>query len=307
MLRVRLLGELQAEADGEPIAMPPGRRAWALLAWLALHPGEHARGSVAARFWPDVLDASARASLRSALWELRRALGDGDALLAGRDRIALRCETDVGEFEAHVVAGRLEQAVALHRGPLLAGLDDDWVLEARDELAERLGSAYSRLAAAEATPAGAGVWARRRLQLDPLDEDAARELMRRQAAAGDRAAALATYDRLSDRLRDALGLAPSQQTRALAGALRETEAPAAAGAEGAPLIGRDAELDALGGLWEQVRAGSGAVAVVGGEGGIGKTRLAVELLARARAGNARVGRCNAIAGAPPFAPWIELL
>ena len=44
MLRVRLLGELQAEADGEPIAMPPGRRAWALLAWLALHPGEHARG-----------------------------------------------------------------------------------------------------------------------------------------------------------------------------------------------------------------------------------------------------------------------
>ena len=49
------------------------------------------------------------------------------------------------------------------------------------------------------------------------------------------------------------------------------------------------------------------VAVLGGEGGIGKTRLAVELLARARAGNARVGRCSAIAGAPPFAPWIELL
>jgi tetratricopeptide (TPR) repeat protein len=47
--------------------------------------------------------------------------------------------------------------------------------------------------------------------------------------------------------------------------------------------------------------------VEGGEGGIGKTRLAVELLARARAGNARVGRCSAIAGAPPFAQWMELL
>src|SRR3954462_8028929 len=93
MRGVRPLGELQAEADGEPIAMPPGRRAWALLAWLALHPGEHARGWAAAHSWPDVLDSSARASLRSALWELRRALGDEDAVPAGRDRIALRCET----------------------------------------------------------------------------------------------------------------------------------------------------------------------------------------------------------------------
>src|SRR4051812_33400069 len=144
MLRVRLLGELQAEAEGEPIAMPPGRRAWALLGWLALHPGEHARGSVAARFWPDVLDSSARASLRSALWELRRALGDDDALAAGRDRIALRCETDLAAFDAFVAAGRLEGAVALPRGPLLADLDHDWVLEAPHEHAQRLRAARGR-------------------------------------------------------------------------------------------------------------------------------------------------------------------
>src|SRR3954469_21711402 len=120
--------------------MPPAsRRAWSLLAWLAMHPGEHARGAVAARFWPDVLDSSARASLRSALWELRRgragagapvagrggaragreALAPDDALIAGRDRIGLRCETDLAEFDAHLAAGRLEAAVALHRGPLL--------------------------------------------------------------------------------------------------------------------------------------------------------------------------------------------
>ena len=99
----------------------------------------------------------------------------------------LRCETDLAEFDAHVAAGRLEAAVALHRGPLLADLDDDWVLEARDEHAERLGSVLARLAAAAATPAEAVGWARRRLALDPLDEDAARELMRRMADAGDRA------------------------------------------------------------------------------------------------------------------------
>src|ERR1700742_3365715 len=158
MLHVQLLGELRAEVDGRPVTPPASRRSWSLLAWLAMHPGEHARGAVAARFWPDVLDSSARASLRSALWELRRALGTGAALDAGRERIALVCTTDLGECEAHVAAGRLEPAVALYRGPLLAGIDDDWVLEARDELAERLGSAYSRLPPPPGGPPRAGRW-----------------------------------------------------------------------------------------------------------------------------------------------------
>ena len=49
--------------------------------------------------------------------------------------------------------------------------------------------------------------------------------------------------------------------------------------------------------------------MIGGEGGIGKTRLALELVGRARAGNARAARCTAadLGGAPPFAPWVELL
>ena len=255
-----------------------------------------------------MLDSSARASLRSALWELRRTLGDDDALAAGRDRIALRCETDLAAFDAFVAAGRLEEAVALHRGPLLADLDDDWVLEARDEHAERLGAALARLAAAAGRPADAVGWARRRLALDPLDEDAARDLMRRLAEAGDRPGALAAYYRLSDRLRSALGLAPSAETRALAAEVRaegaaevpaERPAPAAAGRpasttlEGPLLVGRDHDLAALVDLWDAVRGGSGGVAIIGGEAGIGKTRLALELVGRARAGGARSARCTA--------------
>src|SRR6478735_4745946 len=186
MLQVRLLGELQADVDGRRVVAPASRRAWALLAWLALHPGEHPRGAVAAQFWPDVLDSSARASLRSAAWSLRRALGEDDALIAGRDRIGLRCETDLAAFDAHCAVGELEEAVALHRGPLLADLDEDWVLEARDEHAERLGAALARLAATAPDPAAAVGYARRRLALDPLDEVAARDLMARQVQAGDR-------------------------------------------------------------------------------------------------------------------------
>ena len=341
MLYVRLLGELQAEVDGRSVLPPPSRRAWTLLAWLALHPGEHPRGAVAARFWPDVLDTSARASLRSAVWALRRALGeDTDALSAGRDRIGLRCETDLARFDAHVAAGELEPAVTLCRGPLLADLDDDWVLEARDEHAERLGGALARLAAAASDPTDAVAYARRRLALDPLDEDAARDLMRCYTDAGDRAGALAAYDRLATRLRTHLGLAPSAETRALAAAIRTVVDPEGwwprdepvqrghavavhssapdepdtdarvelrSNVRHPPLIGRDPELAALLRLFH---AGTGALALITGEPGIGKTRLATELLAHAEADGALTAHATALdlgGGAPPFGQWSELL
>ena len=82
MLRVRLLGQLAVELDGAVVPPPSSRTAWRLIAWLALHPGPHERGGLAALFWPDVSDARARASLRSALWALRCALGPaGEAYL----------------------------------------------------------------------------------------------------------------------------------------------------------------------------------------------------------------------------------
>ena len=105
MLRVKLLGELALEVDGRHLEPPASRRARSLLGLLAFERRTHPRGQLAARFWPDVLDESARTSLRSALSTLRRALGvDADRyLLATRDGVALagpdQVWTDVGEFE----------------------------------------------------------------------------------------------------------------------------------------------------------------------------------------------------------------
>jgi len=89
---VRVFGGLALESDGVALEPPASRRARELLGWLALNPGRHARAAVAARFWPDVLDASARASLRTTLHALRRALGDagGRWLVATRDSVGLR-------------------------------------------------------------------------------------------------------------------------------------------------------------------------------------------------------------------------
>jgi DNA-binding SARP family transcriptional activator len=122
MLRVRLLGGLALERDGVPVELPPSRRARLLAGWLALHPGLHAREALAARLRPDVLDESARQSLRQAAWGLRAVAGDD--LIATREAIGFgpEVEVDVHTFAALAAAGDVEGALAQHRGDLLAGV-----------------------------------------------------------------------------------------------------------------------------------------------------------------------------------------
>jgi DNA-binding SARP family transcriptional activator len=319
MLRVRMLGAFELELDGARMGLPESRRAWSLLAWLALHPGMHARGPLAARFWPDVLDSSARASLRSAVWSLRRGLGaDGDGvLLATREEVGLReVWTDVAEFGRLIEQGRLKEAVALSRGELLPGFEDAWVYEARDEQRERLAAALGQLATAaeeDGNLATAVAWTRRRLRLDPLSEETQRDLIRRLAASGDRAAALATYATVRERLRHELGIAPSLATRRLVESLHHEPGPQSARrvarpAGLLPLIGRDEQIAELLVAWRIARGGTGGVVTISGEAGIGKTRLALALAEAARSDGARVATGAALGlGAAPFLVWAELL
>jgi DNA-binding SARP family transcriptional activator/tetratricopeptide (TPR) repeat protein len=326
MLRVKLLGEVAAEADGTRLDPPDSRRAWALLAWLALNPGMHSRGRLASLFWPDVLDSSARASLRSAVWALRRALGD-DAdrwLVTTRDGIGLSGDgevtTDVAEFNRLLASGQTAEAVVLADGDLLADIDDDWAIELRDAHRDRLSVALGRLAS-EARAAGdleaAVAWSRRRLALDPLSEEAGRTLIECIAAAGDRAGALATYDRLRERWAQELEIAPSPRTRELVDAIRAGEvevAPPPAPARvpkptGPPLVGREEPLAALMSALDAARAGNGRAVLIRGEPGIGKTRLAAELLSRAAGDGAVVasGAALDVGAGAPFGLWAEVV
>ena len=224
-----MLGDLAIELDGNTLEPPPSKRARALLGWLALDRRMHGRSGLAARFWPDVLDESARTSLRSALSALRRALGpDGERyLLATRDEVGLADDslvwTDVAEFDRRVEEGLLGEALELDRGELLAGLDDDWAYARRDEHRDRVAGVLARLAA-DAERAGDSAraidYTRRQVALDPLAEEPQRELMRRLAAAGDRAAAIRTYHQLTRRFRNELRILPSRAMRELAEQLR---------------------------------------------------------------------------------------
>jgi DNA-binding SARP family transcriptional activator len=314
MLRVRLLGGIALQHDGLELEVPRSHRARSLLAWLALHPGEHARGSLAARFWPDVLDESARASLRAALTELRGALGPAaGSLRTTRATVGLADDdgavwVDVRSFNTLLHAGRPADAVEIGVGELLAGIDDEWALEARSEHNRRLGEALEALAAA-AQSAGdltaAVRHSRSAAALDPLDEEAGRRLIARLAETGENAGALAAYESLAGRLRSALSVAPSPATRALVEKIRR-EAAAGPSARSVPLpatlerrydspfVGRARQLESLRAAWAGVQLhGARRLVLVAGEPGVGKTRLALEFARRAGAQGALalIGRC----------------
>ena len=321
MLRARLLGGLDVELNGAVIDSSASQRPWAMFGYLALAPRPVPRAELANRFWPDVLDKSARASLRSALWALRRQLGDW--LVVESERVGLREDAglwiDVREFE-RLAAAAPEQALLLCRGELLEGVEDEWALAARERHRERVIDLMEGLAQAAArrgeTRAAIDL-TRRQVERDPLDEEAHQRLIARLHAAGDRAGAVRTYRALAGRLQRELGVAPSGQTRGLLEQVRApqaTPAPTLAGASVQsppllPLVGRDGELAELQRAWQAAAAGSGAVALLRGEAGIGKSRMAAELRRRARAAGAITAASAALdlGGTAPLSLWAELI
>jgi tetratricopeptide (TPR) repeat protein len=271
---------------------------------------------------------STRASLRTALSELRGALGPAAVhVLATRETVALGGQdlwVDLRAFSELIAAGRLEEALALCRGEVLEGLDEEWVLELRSRhAAERADAAVAlvRAATASGDARSALAWARRLAAWDPLDEAAERELVLALAAAGDRGAALRSYADFSRRLAREMGVGPSAATRELASRLRREElGTAAAAASGLPLpdrldavrggafAGREAAGARLHEAFARARSGERCVALVTGEAGIGKTRLLAEFAHAVQGTGALVlyGRCEE-EPATPYQPFVEAL
>ncbi len=89
----------------------------------------------------------------------------------------------------------------------------------------------------------------------------------------------------------------------------QTDRHAAAYPVAPPLVGRAHELVALRDAFAAALAGRGALVLIGGEAGIGKTALAEVLLAKTagRGALALVGRCYDLSETPPYGPWVEAL
>ncbi len=237
-LRITLFGGFEARlGSGETVSLA-GRKAQALLAYLALPPGEtHSRDKLVALLWSDRGEQQARGSLRQALGELRKALGDADPppLVAGRDAVALDAgavEVDVADFERLIDDGTpaaLEHAAALYRGDLLDGIGvndpafEEWLRNERARLHDRAREALSSLLDHETGTGDAEraiATARRLLALDPLQEAVHRTLIRLYAGKGDRALALKQYQACCDVFRVELGLKPEAETERLLDEIR---------------------------------------------------------------------------------------
>jgi DNA-binding SARP family transcriptional activator/tetratricopeptide (TPR) repeat protein len=328
VLEIRVLGGLAVDLDGRSVRLPADARARELLGWLVVSPGLHGRSALAGRLRPDVGEESARKTLRDAVYELRRVLGpDGrEAIVATRDQVGLEpnlVRADLWEFRRHVAADELEAAVEGRKGELLAGLDADWVLRARDEHAAELAGVLASLAerAEDEGDVDAAVrWTRRRLEIEPLAEEAHRDLIRRLARAGDRPAALTAATALGERLHRELGVPPAPETRALVEDIRRGRGDAAPPRPVRPPVlppvltrtaipeGRRPTLDRLERVWNEALGGDARVALLAGEPGIGKTTVAGELARRVHAAGAAVlyGRCVEQV-LVPFQPWVEAL
>jgi DNA-binding SARP family transcriptional activator len=334
---IRVMGRLTVEGDdAAELELPASRRARALLAWLAVHEGGRSRSQAAGVFWPGIPEASARTSLRGALAELRRGLGDAaEVVVAGREQIGIDrdlARVDLREFEAHLVAGRWAEAVALDRGRLLADLDDDWAHRRREEHTRDVLRALAGLCA-EHEAAGrhgdAVAVAQRRVRIDPLSEEAGRELVRLLAASGDRAAAVDAGRSLTDRLQRELGVPPSAGTAVLLDSLRRADvspavstpravgpqrtgphvsgpsAPAVHDLQAPELVDRDDVLAEVAAFREGTLP---AALLVRGEAGIGKTSLVAGAAVAAERDGVLVlyGRCDEEA-IVPYCPWVEAL
>ncbi|MFB7267594.1 BTAD domain-containing putative transcriptional regulator [Streptomyces nojiriensis] len=290
-----ILGETRAwHDDGAEVPLGgPARRA--LLALLLTHVGE----AVSADRLADAVDPDGALSahaLQSQVSRLRKALGPGAAIeqaATGYRIVVPQDDVDAWRFERLAQEGRaalragdaeravtlLRDALALWRGPALAGVaESESARPAAARLEERrLGALEDRIEAEcllGGRP-GAVPELRELVGRHPLRERLAGLLIRALFAEGGPAAALVAYEETRRHLADELGTDPSPELTALYEELLKVDpgpAPTAPPAQLTAFVGRAGEVAEVAGRLRVAR-----LVTLTGPGGVGKTRLSVEV------------------------------
>ena len=234
MLYLRAFGGLTLENSNGPILGSATQRGrLAVLAVLA-SAGDRAtsRDRLFALFWPDKDPESAHATLRQALYTLRRDTGEPE-LTVGTTELKLNpaaLRSDIAEFDVALKALDMERAVTRYGGPFLDGVllrdapeFERWAELERDRRASQYRAALEQVAlGAEAKGderKAIEVW-EALSSLDPLSSRCTLALMKAHVRAGEAAAALQHAQLYEKRLRDEFGLTPDVRILALVKEIR---------------------------------------------------------------------------------------
>jgi DNA-binding SARP family transcriptional activator len=250
MFSVRMLGVLTMSIDGKRIVDDLGPSGRKLAGFLFGFVGRvHRREWLVDQFWGHLDPERGRAALNTALWRIRKLLGQdplserGQSLRTNCSEVVLErarwLEIDTLEFaetikrlldqhlflgeEAEAFLEELERATGLYTGPFMEGADGDWILEER----ERLHSLYVRASRALMRQYA---WAqrydeaiavvRRVLTSDPFRESFHQDLLALLLLNGQRGAALWQHERWTVLLRQELGINPMPETQRLVEEIR---------------------------------------------------------------------------------------
>jgi len=244
-VRIRTLGAFGIALEGGAVAQASrkeSRKPLDLLKLLlALGADTVPVGRLAAALWPEASGDAARNSFDNTLHRLRKLLGgDGRVILRGGSLSldATRCWTDCAALtyclatlpaverdgDPRGVTAWIDAVLVLYQGPFLVGEDElSDVLVARQRIEARVtrqvAALGDRLEAADQHAAAARLY-QRLVEVQPLAEDTVRRLMRCLLHLGQRAEALAAYQRCRQQLSVVLGVQPAAETQAMAAELR---------------------------------------------------------------------------------------
>ena len=299
--RIRLLGRPAVrDHEGQWQMFPAGLRG-GLLGYVACAQRWVGRDELVALFWPDRPEATARGNLRPMLAKLVR-----DPLVVGfereRTRVRWSVRSDLEAFLETRQDGRWADAWRLVDGELLAGVSvpgapefDSWLEIERSGVRDEVRTVGLHVADAALEAGGleeAVAVLSTLQQADAFDEVVVRRLLVALARRGARGEALAVFEAFVERCRDELGVEPEAATVEVAEAVRSGQEGSAAasvhasqmsgGDRGAlvvpapltPLVGRRR---ALGDVVARVTDPGCRLLTLVGPGGIGKTRLALEV------------------------------
>jgi DNA-binding SARP family transcriptional activator/TolB-like protein len=229
LLRLRLIGQMEATTAGGESVLPAGRKTRALLAILVLTwPRAALRGKLAEMLWSRRPEEQARASLRQGVHRLLETLAPvGDVLSISRDHLSLRpgvFRSDVHEVMRATTAQ--SATLSLLQGDLLEDLEgidpnfDVWLTTERELLRDCARRLAEQVLKEQREPETAILAARRMLSIDISHEGAWRALMGAHAAKGERSVAIGAYERCRAVLTDLLDTPPSIETQQLLAEIR---------------------------------------------------------------------------------------